>query len=135
MPRTIFISLPVTDLDKSKAFYAALGFTIHPGFGGDDAACMVWSETISIMLIPYGKWSELTTRPIPPPTSSEMGITLSFDSREAVDAASEAACAHGGTLDVNPVQDHGVMYTRDLLDPDGHVVGAMWMDPAAGPAQ
>ena len=25
------------------------------------------------------------------------------------------------------------MYSRDMLDPDGHVFGAMWMDPAAIP--
>jgi predicted lactoylglutathione lyase len=46
----------------------------------------------------------------------------------------EAAAAHGGTADINPVQDLGFMYSRDLIDPDGHVWGAMWMDPAAMPA-
>lgn len=50
-----------------------------------------------------------------------MGLTLSLDSKAEVDAVSKAAAAHGGTVDINPVQDHGFMYTRDLLDPDGHV--------------
>jgi predicted lactoylglutathione lyase len=45
----------------------------------------------------------------------------------------EAAGANGGTVDVNPVQDMGFMYGRDVLDPDGHALGAMWMDPAAIP--
>ncbi|TIV29291.1 MAG: lactoylglutathione lyase, partial [Mesorhizobium sp.] len=36
-----------------------------------------------------------------------------------------------GTADINPVEDHGFMYTRDLADPDGHAVGAMWMDVSA----
>jgi predicted lactoylglutathione lyase len=31
MTKTINISLPVTDLPKSKAFYEALGFTINQG--------------------------------------------------------------------------------------------------------
>jgi predicted lactoylglutathione lyase len=32
---------------------------------------------------------------------------------------------------VNPVQDLGFMYGRDLADPDEHLWGAVWMDPAA----
>jgi predicted lactoylglutathione lyase len=39
--------------------------------------------------------------------------------------------AHGGRADVNPVQDLGFMYARDLADPDDHLWGAFWMDPAA----
>jgi uncharacterized protein len=35
--------------------------------------------------------------------------------------------------DMNPAQDHGFMYGRDLLDPDGHGWGPMWMDPDAVP--
>jgi predicted lactoylglutathione lyase len=34
---------------------------------------------------------------------------------------------------VNPVQELGFMYSRDLADPDGHLWGAFWMDPAAIP--
>jgi len=51
-----------------------------------------------------------------------------------VDAMNEAAAAHGGQADVNPMEDHGFMYTRDLADPDGHMWAALWMDPAAMPA-
>lgn len=131
MPKSIFISLPVIDLAASKAFYEALGFVNNPAFSGDSAACMVWSETISVMLLTHAKWRTFTTRPIPPSTMSEMGLSLTFDSREAVDAVTRAGAAHGGTPDINPVEDHGFMYTRDMADPDGHLWGAMWMDAAA----
>ena len=60
---------------------------------------------------------------------------LSLDSREAVDAMNAAAVANGGTGDINPVQDHGFMYGRDMLDLDGHVWGAIWMDMSAMPAE
>lgn len=43
--------------------------------------------------------------------------------------------AHGGRADVNPVQDLGFMYSRDLADPDDNLWGAFWMDPAALPAE
>ena len=55
---------------------------------------------------------------------------VDMGSREAVDTMVEAGAAAGGTADVNPVQDHGFMYGRDILDPDGHVWGPFWMDPA-----
>lgn len=134
MPKMIFVNLPVTDLAASMAFYTALGFTNNPQFSDDTAACMVWSEEIYVMLLTREKWSTFTTRPIPPPTSSEVSLVLSLDNREAVDAMNTAAAANGGAGDINPVQDLGFMYARDMTDPDGHVWGAMWMDPAAIPA-
>ena len=130
MPRTIIISLPVTNLTASKAFYEAIGFTNNGQFSGESSAFMAWSETINVMLHTHESWRRFTTRPIPPPTSSEVGFNLSCESREAVDAMSAAAAANGGTADINPIEDHGTMYGRDMLDPDGHVWGAMWMDPA-----
>jgi predicted lactoylglutathione lyase len=58
-------------------------------------------------------------------------LSLALDSREAVDAMNQAAAAHGGQADVNPAQELGFMYSRDLADPDDHLWGAFWMDPAA----
>ncbi len=134
MPRTITISLPVTDLTASKTFYRALGFVDNPQFTDDGAVFMVWSESISLVLLTRTKWQTFTTRPIPPSTSSEVALMLSCDSREAVDAMNTSAAEHGGTADINPVQDHGTMYGRDFTDPDGHVWGAMWMDMSAMPS-
>lgn len=133
MARMIFVNLPVTDLEASMAFYAALGFENNPHFTDDTAACMVWSEAINVMLLTHDKWRAFTSRPIPPTASSEVMLALSCDSREAVDAMNEAAAANGGTADINPRQDLGFMYNRALADPDGHVWEPMWMDPAAIP--
>lgn len=134
MSRMIFVNLPVTDLKASMNFYKALGFENNPHFTDDTAACMVWSEAINVMLLTHAKWHTFTDRPIPPATSSEVMLAVSCDSREAVDAMNEAAARNGGTADINPVQELGFMYNRNLADPDGHVWEAMWMDPAAIPA-
>lgn len=134
MAKMIFVNLPVTDLGASMSFYTSIGFVNNPHFTDDTAACMVWSETINVMLLTHAKWRHFTSRPIPPSTSSEVMLTLSFDSRDAVDAVTRAAAVNGGTVDINPVEDHGFMYTRDLTDPDGHAWGMMWMDPAAIPS-
>jgi hypothetical protein len=127
----IFVNLPVADLPVARRFYEALGFTNNPMFSDDTAACMVWSEAINVMLLTRAKWATFTSRPIPPSGSSEVMLAISCDSRAAVDAMNTVAAAHGGTADVNPMQDMGFMYNRNLADPDGHVWEAMWMDPAA----
>ena len=133
MARMIFVNLPVTNLAASMAFYEALGFTNNPQFTDETAACMVWSEAINVMLLTHDKWRTFTSRPIPPRTSSEVLLALSLASREAVDAMNETAAAHGGTADINPTQDLGFMYNRNLADPDGHVWEAFWMDMSAVP--
>ena len=134
MPRMIFVNLPVADLDRSVAFYKAIGAEQNMQFTDETAAMMVFSEAIHVMLLTHDKWRHFTSRPIPAATSSEVMIALSFESRDAVDGFAGAAKAQGGTADINPAQDHGFMYSRALADLDGHVWEAFWMDPAAIPA-
>lgn len=131
MPKSLFISLPVADVARSITFYEALGFTRNPQMSDDSGACMVWSEAISVMLVSHAKWRSFTSRPFPAPGSAGHMLSLVLESRAAVDAMNAAAAAHGGTADVNPMEDHGFMVTRDLADPDGHMWAALWMDPAA----
>jgi uncharacterized protein len=134
MDRMIFVNLPVTDLDASMAFYKSIGFENNPQFTDDTTACMVWSEAIHVMLLTHEKWGTFTTRPIPPKTSSEVMLAISCENRDHVDDLNKSAAENGGTADVNPVQDLGFMYNRNLADPDGHVWEAMWMDMSAMPS-
>lgn len=126
----IFVNLPVSDLPRTIAFYEALGFTNEPRFTDETAACMVLSETISVMLLTHHKWKTFTKRPIPPRDSSEVMLAISCDSKDEVNRFSDMADAHGGTADINPVQDHGFMFSRSFTDPDGHIWEVYWMDPA-----
>jgi len=134
MTKALFISLPVSDLSASTAFYKAIGFRPNPQLSNEDGSAMVWTEAIQVMLVTHAKWRTFTQRPFPPVDSCQMMLSLSLESRAAVDAMNEAAAAHGGRADVNPVEDHGFMYTRDLADPDGHMWAALWMDPTAMPS-
>ncbi len=131
MSQTIFISLPVTDLRASMAFYEAIGFKNDPHFTDETAAWMVWSKAINFMLLTHARWQTFTSRPMPPRTSSGVMLALSCESRDAVDAMSDAAAANGGVADINPIEDQGFMYSRDFADPDGQALGAMWMDMSA----
>lgn len=135
MTKTLFISLPVTDLPASTAFYKALGFGMNARLSDDTATCMAWSESIQVMLVTHAKWRTFTQRPFPPAGTSGLMLSLAMDSREAVDAMNRAAAAHGGRADANPAEDFGSMYSRDLADPDGHLWATFWMDPAATPGK
>ena len=133
MTRMIFVNLPVADLPKSMTFYEAVGATNNPQFTDGTAACMVFSESINVMLLTHAKWAEFTSKPVPSKEQSEVMLAISCDSRDAVDAMADAAGANGGTADVNPKQDHGFMFSRSFEDPDGHIWEPMWMDMAAAP--
>ncbi len=131
----IFINLPVRDLPTAKTFYTALGAAINPQFSDETAACMVFSDTIHVMLLTHAKWAGFTKKPIADAhRSGEVMLALTTESRDAVDAMAVAAGNAGGVVDVNPVQDHGFMYCRSLEDPDGHIWEVAWMDPVSVPA-
>ena len=128
MSRMLFVNLPVTNLAASTTFYTAIGFTKNPQWSDETASCMVVSDVISVMLLTHDKWRTFTARPICPAGASEVLLAISCDSRAAVDAMNDAAQANGGTADINPRQDLGFMYNRNLGDPDGHVWEAMHLD-------
>lgn len=131
MPTKFFLSLPVKDARRSAAFYEGLGFALDPKFAGVDAACLVISETTSVMLGPRERLEQLTTRAIADPQTTVGGLmSLWFDSREEVDALVVAALKGGGT-EAHPAEDMGFMYQRAFYDLDGHGWGVGWMNPDA----
>ncbi|HVU31765.1 MAG TPA: VOC family protein [Sphingomicrobium sp.] len=132
MTKMIFVNLPVSNLDRSRAFLEALGAVNEPKFTDETAACMTISESIHVMLLTHEKFSQFTPLPIADAKAgSEVLLCLSSDSRESVDSTVERAVAAGGTADPSPKQDYGVMYGRSVADPDGHIWEVMWMDAAA----
>ena len=133
MSQMIFINLPVTDLDRSIAFYEGIGAAKEPKFSNTSAAMMVISQTISVMLLTHPFYSGFTGKKIADAhQTSQMLLCLSRDSREAVDEIVAKARAAGGRIDVGPKQEMGeLMYGRSFEDPDGHHWEVMWMDAAA----
>jgi predicted lactoylglutathione lyase len=132
MSKLIFVNLPVADLPKSIAFYQALGAVKNEQFTDDTAACMVFSETIHVMLLTHDKFRQFTPKAIADAKkTTEVLICLSSDSRQDVDVTVDKAAAAGGKIDPGPKQDYGFMYGRSFEDPDGHIWEVMWMDLAA----
>lgn len=130
MANQIFVNLPVADLDASKAFFEAIGYTINPQFTDENASCVVLSDTIYLMILTHDFYKTFTTKAIADArTTSEVQNAIGVDSREAVDAVLERALAAGAT-EPKPAQDYGFMYSRGFEDLDGHHWDYLWMDPS-----
>ena len=135
MAKMIFVNLPVTDLPRSMKFYEAVGFTNNPDFTNDQAAAMMWSDTIVVMLLRHEFWKTFTSKTIPNAhDTAQVLLCLSQDSQDAVEAIVAKAVAAGGKADPTPKQDMGFMYGRSFEDPDGHVWENVYMNMDAVPA-
>ena len=131
MPRMIFVNLPVADLDRSVAFYKAIGAEQNPRFTDETASMMVFSDAIHVMLLTHAKFRQFTTKRIADAHATvQVLLALSCDSREGVDEITERAIAAGGR-ETRDSEDHGWMYGRAFEDPDGHVWEPAWMDVEA----
>jgi predicted lactoylglutathione lyase len=127
----IFVNLPVADVAKSTAFYEAIGFEKNPTFSNEQASAMLWSDTIYVMLLDGAFYRTFTRKEIiEARTHSGALLALSFDSRQEVDAITQAALAAGGQ-EMHDPEDLGFMYSRAFDDLDGHGWGPFTMDDAA----
>jgi predicted lactoylglutathione lyase len=133
----IFVNLPVRDLQRSIAFYGAVGAAQNMQFSDETGAMMSFSPEINVMLLTHDKYRQFTSKPIADAlASSQALLCLSCESRAEVDETIAKAAAAGGRPDSGAVQDHGWMYGRSFEDLDGHHWELVWMDPAAlGEAQ
>jgi len=136
MPKQIFVNLPVADLEKSTAFYQALGFTKNDMFSNDKASSMMWSEEIVVMLLTHdfyhtflrGKEIADTAK-----TNSVL-LALSLDSKEAVQKFADTAKENGGTYyRTDDTVSEDMMFGYEVEDPDGNVWEPVWMNPTFDP--
>jgi predicted lactoylglutathione lyase len=129
--RMLFVNMPVADLERSKAFFAQLGFSYNPKFTDETAACMLVGEHAFVMLLSREKFAEFSKLPIADPRTHALALySFSVASRDEVDTVGAAALAAGATEADEP-EDYGFMYSRSFFDLDGHGWQVMWMDPAA----
>jgi len=128
----MFVNLPVTDLERAKAFYTAIGFTINPMFTDHNAACVVVDDDHNyFMLLTRDFYQTFTDLPIgDPAVNPSVSTAIFLESRAAVDKAVADGIAASGS-EPRPASDYGFMYQRQLNDPDGNILEFGWMDPVA----
>ncbi len=128
----IFVNLPVKDLKKSMEFFSSIGFAFNPQFTDDNAACMVVSENIYVMLLVEPFFQGFSKRQVTDTAdSSEVIVALSAESREKVDEIVNKALEAGGKPANEPMDQGGFMYAWSFHDLDGHMWEILYMDPSA----
>lgn len=133
--KQVFINLAVKDVEKSMHFYTQLGFTVNPQFSDDQAKCMVWSETIFLMILNHEKFKTFTNKPLADTKDRIAALfALSVESVDKVNEMVENGLAAGGTEPM-PMTDYGFMQLRKIEDYDGHTWEIFFMDRAKMPNQ
>lgn len=133
MATKIFVNLPVKDLNKTVAFFTAMGFTFNPQFTDENATCMLVGEDIFVMLLVEKYFQTFTKKPVADASKgTEVIIALSADSKQQVDELVDKALKAGGSVSNEP-QDMGWMYQRSFQDLDGHLWEIAFMDETAFP--
>lgn len=131
MIKTVWLNLPVKDLNKSKEFFAKLGFSFDSEHGNsDDMGCfMVGEDKFHVLLIPENTFKGFTKNELAD-TGKATEVLISFDaeSREEVDEMARKAFEAGGTVYGEPGENQGWMYGCGFADLDGHRWNVLYMD-------
>ncbi|WP_285767286.1 VOC family protein [Peribacillus sp. SI8-4] len=127
----IFVNLPVKDLDASMEFFTKVGFVFNEQMTNENAACMVISESIYVMLLVEEYFKTFTKKEIPnSETSAEAIVALSVNSKQEVDEIVHRALK-AGAQPYNDAIDHGFMYGWSFKDLDGHLWEVFYMDESS----
>lgn len=133
MAKQVFINLAVKDVQKSMELYTALGFTNNPQFSDNEGKCMVWSESIFVMLLSHEKFASFATKPLADTKSKLAGLySLSMDSVDDVNQFMLNGLKAGG-IEPHEMRDYGFMQQRSLEDFDGHTWEVFFMDVSKFP--
>ena len=127
MSRQIFVNLPIADMERSNAFFTALGFSFNPQFTNEQGACMVIADNIFAMLLVQPFFRTFTKRqPCDTTRQTEGLFALSCGSRGEVDDLVGKAIAAGGSHAMD-AKDQGFMYGCSFYDLDGHLGVVLWL--------
>lgn len=126
----IYINLPVKDVQKTRAFWTTLGFSINEQFSNDKAVCVVMKEDhIYTMFLKEEFFQSFTNRPLAKGDTTQVLLAIGVERREEVDQMVKTATENGG-FKYSEATDHGWMYQNAFADIDGHQWEVMHADPS-----
>ncbi len=128
MLTSIFVNLPIENLDRAVDFFSGLGFTFNEQFTDEESTCMIVNDRVYVMLLEKRKFSSFTTRKIAERDTTEVTLSFACESADEVRSLSERAFELGATK-VNDLEDHGFMVSWGFEDLDGHMWDLFWMNP------
>ncbi|CAD7812876.1 hypothetical protein CHRY9390_02575 [Chryseobacterium aquaeductus] len=131
----IFVNLPVKDIQQTKKFWKAIGFTINEKFSDEKSVCVVMKEDlINVMFLTEEYFKTFSERPVPKGDTTQVLISIALNSREEVDQIVSTAVENGASQHEEP-QDYGWMYQNSFWDINGHGWNVMFADVSQMPSQ
>lgn len=130
MTKEIWLNLPVKDVEASKAFFTAIGFTPKPDQSAPgERACFQAGKSI-IMLFPDATLKQFNGGLGVNDTSTTSQMMISFDAetKEEIDELAEKVKKAGGNVFAEPSEVQGWMYGFAFADLDGHRWNGLYMD-------
>ncbi|MDQ0966266.1 putative lactoylglutathione lyase [Flavobacterium sp. W4I14] len=131
MIKSLWINLPVKDINKSKAFFTQLGFTLNLQYGTrEDSACFLVGESnLAIMLFEEALYEGFAGTSIADNRNGgEVLFSFDAESPQEVDDLAQKVVAAGGTLYGEPGYKDGWMYGCGFVDLDGQRWSILFMD-------
>ncbi|HEY1237802.1 MAG TPA: VOC family protein [Solirubrobacterales bacterium] len=115
--RVSLITLGITDLDRARKFYEALGWKTGTQLGDD----VVFFQAGGIVVSLWDR-AKLAEDSVVKDSGGWGGVALAFNTRspEDVDAVIEEARAAGATIGREPGETFYGGYSGVFIDPDGH---------------
>lgn len=117
--RVTLITLGVADLDRARAFYAAWGWTPHPGSPAGVAFYQM--QGAALALFPLADLASDQGRPGAALGTGAVTLAQNCADRADTDAVWQAAVDAGATVLKRPEEVFWGGYSGYIADPDGHV--------------
>ncbi|MNK25817.1 Glyoxalase-like domain protein [compost metagenome] len=130
MPKEIWLNLPVKDVEASRDFFTAIGFTPKPEQSAPgERACFLAGKTV-VMLFADSIFKIISGGLDMNDTSSTAQVLISFDaeSKEEIDELAQKVKEAGGNVFSDPAEHQGWMYGFAFADLDGHRWNGLYMD-------
>ncbi len=134
--KQIWFNLPVKDLQKSKAFYNAIGFKPNPMHEQAThlASFFIGDKEVVMMLFPEDQFRHIVDHEVADTAKgTEILLNIDAQSRAEVDDFAEVVRIAGGEIFAKPQEAQGWMYVLGFKDPDGHRWAVLHMDMSQMP--
>ena len=132
--KSIYVNLPVKDIQSTRSFWSNLGFSFNEQFSNDKALCLVLNNgLVYSMLIAHEMFETFTNRKIADTSTTQVLLAIEVESRKKVDEVMQLALQNGAQRYRDSV-DHGWMYYDCFADLDGHQWEIMYIDKNFNPS-
>ncbi|MCM4156315.1 VOC family protein [Gramella sp. AN32] len=132
--KSIWLNLPVKDIQKSKKFFKAIGFRENPMYSKVEhfASFFIGENDFVMMLFPEDTFKSFSHNEVPSTLKgTEALFSIDAQDKTEVDEMAEKVSKAGGEIFAEPAERDGWMYGFGFTDMDGHRWNMLYMDPPA----